>query len=95
MLQQPKADDYVVSSGEEHSVKEFVELAFDYLSLDWRKYVIQDPTLFRPAEVDRLLGDSSKARRVLGWKPEVNFPTLVRMMVESDLELLKKQKGKI
>ncbi len=91
MLQQPAPDDYVVSSGEEHSVKEFVELAFDCLSLDWRKYVIQDPALFRPAEVDRLLGDSSKARKVLGWKPEVTFPQLVKMMVESDVELLKKQ----
>jgi len=91
MLQQEKPDDYVVATGESHSVEEFVELAFSYLDLDWRKYVKIDPKLFRPAEVDHLVGDASKARKVLGWQPTVSFPELVKMMVDSDLEFLKKQ----
>jgi len=91
MLQQEKPDDYVVATGESHSVEEFVELAFSYLDLDWRKYVKIDPKLFRPAEVDHLVGDASKARRILGWQPTVSFPELVKMMVDSDLEFLKKQ----
>jgi GDPmannose 4,6-dehydratase len=87
MLQQVEPGDYVVGSGEMHSVQEFVEIAFDHAGLDWRKYVVVDPKFVRPAEVDLLLADPSKARRVLGWKPSVRFEQLVRMMVESDLAL--------
>ncbi|MGI6087708.1 MAG: GDP-mannose 4,6-dehydratase [Kiritimatiellia bacterium] len=88
MLQQPVADDYLVATGKTHSVRQFVEIAFDHVGLDWRQYVVQDPRFMRPAEVDLLLGDSAKARKVLGWKPEVDFEGLVRMMVDSDLALL-------
>jgi GDPmannose 4,6-dehydratase len=88
MLQQPQPDDYVVATGETHTVRELVEVAFGCAGLDWTKYVVQDPALTRPAEVDLLVGDASKARRVLGWKPEVDFPGLVRMMVEADLKRL-------
>ncbi|GIW40968.1 MAG: GDP-mannose 4,6-dehydratase [Candidatus Binatia bacterium] len=91
MLQQPEPDDYVVATGEAHSVREFVELAFSYAGLDWRQYVHQDPALVRPAEVDHLVGDASKARRVLGWEPTVSFPELVRMMVDADLEVVDAQ----
>ena len=91
MLQQPKADDYVIGTGETHTVQEFVEIAFDDLDLDWRRYVVVDPQLYRPAEVDLLLGDSSKARNTLGWKPEVTFHELVRMMVDADVQLLRDQ----
>jgi GDPmannose 4,6-dehydratase len=91
MLQQDKPDDYVVATGETHSVRELVEEAFGHVDLDWKKYVVQDPALRRPAEVDLLVGDASKARRVLGWKPEVDFCGLVRMMVEADLNRLQKQ----
>src|SRR3984885_15343889 len=90
MLQQPKADDYVIATGETHSVKEFLQEAFDYAKLDWKKYVAIDKRYFRPTEVDLLLGDSSKARRVLKWKPKVNFKQLVRMMVDSDLEVVRR-----
>jgi GDPmannose 4,6-dehydratase len=86
MLQQETPDDYVVATGESHSVRELVETAFAHVGLDWRKYVVQDPALIRPAEVDHLVGDPSKARRVLGWKPEVTFSDLIRTMVEADLE---------
>jgi GDPmannose 4,6-dehydratase len=86
MLQQDTPDDYVVATGESHSVRELVETAFAHVDLDWRKYVVQDPALIRPAEVDHLVGDPSKARRVLGWKPEVTFSDLIRIMVEADLE---------
>ena len=92
MLQQDTADDYVVATGETHSVRELVETAFDCVGLDWKKYVVQDPELFRPAEVDLLVGDASKARRVLGWKPTVSFEGLVRRMVEADLAKLRPQK---
>jgi GDPmannose 4,6-dehydratase len=88
MLQQPQADDYVVATGATHSVRELVETAFACADLDWKKYVVQDPALQRPAEVDLLVGDPSKARRVLGWQPEVDFAGLVRMMVEADLKRL-------
>jgi GDPmannose 4,6-dehydratase len=88
MLQQDKPDDYVVATGETHTVAELVETAFACVGLDWRKYVVQDPSLVRPAEVDLLIGDASKARRVLGWKPTVAFPQLVRRMVEADLARL-------
>jgi GDPmannose 4,6-dehydratase len=89
MLQQDSPDDYVVATGETHTVQKLVETAFGYLGLDWRKYVVQDPAFMRPAEVDLLVGDPSKAGRVLGWEPQVSFDELVRMMVESDLKLLK------
>lgn len=91
MLQQPKPDDYVIATGETHSVREFCQLAFDALGLPWKPYVETDPRLRRPAEVDHLCGDASKARQVLGWQPRVRFPELVRLMVEADLELLKKK----
>jgi GDPmannose 4,6-dehydratase len=87
MMQQPEPDDYVVATGETHSVREFLELAFARLSLDWRKHVEIDQRYFRPSEVDTLCGDSAKARRVLGWKPAVTFKDLVAMMVDADLEL--------
>jgi GDPmannose 4,6-dehydratase len=85
MLQQPEADDYVVGTGETHTVEEFVQIAFDHVGLDWRQYVIVDPKFFRPAEVDLLLSDPNKARRCLGWKCEVSFERLVTMMVDSDV----------
>jgi GDPmannose 4,6-dehydratase len=86
MLQQPQPDDYVVATGETHSVRELVQTAFAYVDLDWKKYVVEDPALIRPAEVDLLIGDPSKARRVLGWKPDVSFTQLVHMMVDADLK---------
>jgi GDPmannose 4,6-dehydratase len=91
MLQQDKPDDYVIATGEKHSVRELVELAFGYVGLDWREYVEVDPKLFRPAEVYTLRGDASKARRVLGWEPTVSFPELVKMMVDADLERLRRE----
>lgn len=90
MLQQPTPDDYVIASGETHSVREFVEEAFGHVGLDWRKYVSIDPAFIRPAEVDLLVGDPSKAHRALGWKPQVDFRGLVRMMVDADLKRLQK-----
>ena len=89
MLQQDAPDDYVIATGESHSVQELVELAFEHVGLDWRKHVVEDPSLIRPAEVDTLLGDWSHAREKLGWKPEVSFAQLVQMMVDSDLALLR------
>ena len=86
MLQQDKPDDYVVATGRMHSVREFVELAFAHANLDWNDYVETDPTLFRPAEVNTLRGDATKARKELGWEPKVDFGTLVRMMVDADLD---------
>lgn len=88
MLQQEKPDDYVVATGEAHSVRDFLEEAFGYLGLDYRDYVVVDPQLIRPAEVDYLVGDATKARKVLGWEPTVSFSQLVRMMVDADLALL-------
>jgi GDPmannose 4,6-dehydratase len=85
MLQQQQPDDYVVGSGMTHSVEEFVQIAFDHVGLDWRKHVVIDPQFYRPAEVDLLLSDPSKAQRVLGWEPEVSFEQLVTMMVDADL----------
>ena len=88
MLQQDQPDDYVVATGETHSIEEYLTLAFAEAGLDdWRKYVRQDPKFFRPAEVDLLIGDPSKAREKLGWTPEVDFPGLVKMMVQHDLAL--------
>jgi GDPmannose 4,6-dehydratase len=90
MLQQDQPDDYVVATGETHSIEELVELAFAEVGIDdWRHYVRQDPKFFRPAEVDLLIGDASKARDELGWKPEVDFPTLVKMMVANDVAIEK------
>jgi GDPmannose 4,6-dehydratase len=88
MLQQPEPEDYVVATGETHSVREFVELAFSHVGLDYRDYVATDPTLFRPAEVNLLLGDSTKARTQLGWTSRVSFEALVREMVEADCRTL-------
>jgi GDPmannose 4,6-dehydratase len=86
MLQAKKPDDYVLATGETHSVQEFLEEAFGYAGLDWKKYVKQDARYFRPAEVDLLLGDPSKAKRELGWEPKVKFKELVKMMVDADRE---------
>jgi GDPmannose 4,6-dehydratase len=86
MLQQPEPDDFVIASGQTHTVRELVRIAFDHVGLDWQKYTVQDPAFIRPAEVDLLLGDPSKARRALGWEPEVSFEQLVRMMVDADLK---------
>ncbi len=91
MLQQPVPDDYVVGTGETHSVRELCEIAFAHVGLDWRDYVVQDPRYMRPAEVDLLVADPSKARRVLGWEPIVSFEELVKMMVDADLALLKEE----
>src|SRR5215469_8409800 len=88
MLQQTEADDYVIATGETHSVKEFAELAFAHVGLDWTKYVDIDPRYFRPAEVDILLGDASKARQKLGWRQKTGFEDLVKLMVETDMRLL-------
>jgi GDPmannose 4,6-dehydratase len=88
MLQAEHPDDYVVATGETHSVREFCELAFRTLDLDWEQYVITDPVFTRPAEVDLLLGDATKAREKLGWAPQVSFSELVRMMVEADVARL-------
>ena len=89
MLQQDKADDFVISTSETHTVKEWVETTFKCLDLDWEKYVKIDPQFLRPAEVDLLVGDSSKAEKVLGWKPKVNFAKLVEIMVKADYDYLK------
>jgi GDPmannose 4,6-dehydratase len=88
MLQQDVPTDYVVASGEEHSVREFAEIAFDQAGLDWERYVLTDPTYLRPAEVDHLVGDASKARAELGWEPKTSFQELVEMMVVADVERL-------
>src|SRR4051812_16498352 len=91
MLQQPEADDFVIATGVTHSVRQLVEVAFACVDLDWQKYVRLDPAFVRPAEVDLLIGDASKARQVLGWTPTVNFDGLIRMMVDADLARLKSQ----
>jgi GDPmannose 4,6-dehydratase len=88
MLQQPDPDDYVIATGESHSVRELVEVAFGHAGLDWQTHVRLDPALIRPAEVDHLIGDASKARRVLGWEPSVSFKRLVEMMVDADVARL-------
>jgi GDPmannose 4,6-dehydratase len=91
MLQQSEPDDYVLATGETHSVREFLDVAFDLAGLDWKKHVQIDPRYFRPAEVDILLGDASKARAKLGWQPKVGFEELVKMMVDADLELVRRK----
>jgi GDPmannose 4,6-dehydratase len=88
MLQQDAADDYVIATGKSHSVEELVEVAFARVGLDWRKHVVQDPAFLRPAEVDHLIGDASKATSSLGWTPKVSFEQLVEMMVDADLKRL-------
>ncbi len=94
MMQCDTADDYVIATGETHSVREFVERAFGILDMDWKRYVDHDPGLVRPAEVDLLLGDASKARHEIGWSPRVSFEDLVRMMVEADLQLAREEARK-
>ncbi len=91
MLQQKKAEDFVIATGETHSVREFLQEAFGYAGLDWKKYVRIDKRYLRPTEVDLLLGDSSKAKKVLGWKPKVGFKQLVKMMVDADMALVDRQ----
>ena len=91
MVQQPKGDDYVVATGEAHSVRELCEAAFGHVGLDYREFVEIDPRYYRPAEVDYLLGDPSKATKVLGWKPRTSFAELVRLMMESDMELARRE----
>lgn len=88
MLQQPEADDYVIATGETHSVREFLEEAFGHVGLDWKKHVEIDPAYYRPAEVDLLIGDYSKARKKLGWTPKTTFKDLVKLMVDADVERL-------
>ena len=90
MLKQDHPDDYVVATGEAHSVREFCQVAFDRVGLDWQKYVVVDPAFIRPAEVDHLIGNPEKAGRVLGWEPSVTFNRLVELMVDADLEALQK-----
>jgi GDPmannose 4,6-dehydratase len=91
MLQQDQPDDYVIGTGQTHSVEQFVTIAFGHVGLDWREYVKIDPQFHRPAEVELLLADGAKAHRQLGWKPTVNFEQLVTLMVDADLELLQKK----
>jgi GDPmannose 4,6-dehydratase len=88
MLQREAPQDYVVGTGEAHSVRELVEVAFAHVGLDWQKHVVSDPKFYRPAEVDVLIADPSKARRDLGWSPRIGFAELVRMMVDADLDRL-------
>ena len=92
MMQAEQPDDYVIATGETHSVREFLEEAFGYLGLDWEKYVEIDPRYFRPAEVDLLLGDPTKARTILGWEPKVSFKELVKIMVDSDMKLAERER---
>jgi GDPmannose 4,6-dehydratase len=96
MLQQEEPGDYVIATGETHSVREFLERAFNYVGLDWQKYVQHDPRYLRPTEVDLLIGNASKAQRLLGWKPRTSFEDLVKLMVDADVALLKAhQEGRI
>jgi GDPmannose 4,6-dehydratase len=92
MLQQPEPDNFVIGTGETHSVKEFCEIAFGHVGLDYKDFVVQDPRFYRPAEVDLLISDPSKARKVLGWEPKVGFAQLVKMMVDADVERLDHKK---
>jgi GDPmannose 4,6-dehydratase len=94
MLQQDAPDDYVIATGQTHSVEEFVRIAFGVAGLDWEQHVVVDPTYFRPAEVDLLIGDPTKAYRKLGWEPEVSFERLVEMMVEADIARLQRLAGR-
>lgn len=92
MLQQEKPDDFVIATGETHSVRDFAEKVFAKLDLDYKKYVAVDPRYFRPTEVDVLLGDSSKAKKILGWQPKVTFDELINMMIATDMEIARKEK---
>ena len=89
MLQQDEPDDYVIATGKTHSVERLLDVAFGHVGLNWRDYTVQDPQFMRPAEVDLLVGDASKAKRKLGWQPEVSFEELIGMMVDSDLKKLR------
>ena len=93
MLQADEPDDYVIATGESHTVRQLLELAFGHLDLDWRPHVEIDPRYYRPAEVDELRGDATKARTKLGWEPRVRFPELVKMMVDADLADLRTRAG--
>ena len=95
MLQQPQADDYVIATGKTHSVRDLVEVAFGHAGLEWQKYVRIDSALLRPAEVDHLIGDASKAKQVLGWRPEISFEHLIQMMVDEDLARLSVHAGPV
>jgi GDPmannose 4,6-dehydratase len=88
MLQQDEPDDYVVATGQAHTPREFCQIAFSHVGLDWERYVEIDPRYYRPTEVNHLLGDSTKARTQLGWAPKTNFEELVRLMVDADVRLL-------
>jgi GDPmannose 4,6-dehydratase len=92
MLQNSQPDDFIIATGQTHSVRDFLDLAFDRVGLDWKKYVETDPRYLRPAEVDFLQGDPSKAKRILGWQPKVNFEQLAAMMIDADWELAKKER---
>jgi GDPmannose 4,6-dehydratase len=91
MLQQKNPDDYVIATGQTHSVKEFLEAAFDYAGLNWEKYVEVDKRFLRPTEVDLLLGDPSKAKKKLGWEAKISFKELVKLMVDADMALVEKE----
>jgi GDPmannose 4,6-dehydratase len=93
MLQQDAADDYLIATGEAHSVKRLVEIAFAHAGLDWQQHVRTDPAFLRPAEVDHLIGNPAKARKMLGWEPSVTFEGLVRMMVDADVARLKSERA--
>jgi GDPmannose 4,6-dehydratase len=88
MMQHDKPENFVISTGKTHSIRDFLDIAFAHLDLDWAEYVKQDPRYLRPAEVDQLIGDSSKAKKILGWEPTVDFKSLVTMMVDADMKLL-------
>ena len=92
MLQQDQPDDYVIATNETHSVREFLEVTFAHAGLDWQKYVEIDPRYYRPAEVELLIGDASKAKRKLGWEAKTKFVDLVKLMVDADIELLRKHR---
>jgi GDPmannose 4,6-dehydratase len=92
MMQQDKADDFVIATGETHSVKEFLDEVFKFLNLDWKKYVEIDAKYYRPTEVDLLLGDASKAKKILGWKPKVGFKELAKMMTDTDMKIAENEK---
>lgn len=91
MLQQEQPDDYVIATGETHSVREFLEIAFDYVGLDWKQHVEISERYFRPAEVDYLQGDATKAKTQLGWEPKVSFEELVKLMVDADMEAVRRE----
>jgi GDPmannose 4,6-dehydratase len=95
MLQQDKPQDFVIATGETHSVQDFCKLAFGHVGLNWRDHVVQDERFMRPAEVDLLIGDPSRARDILGWKPRTSFQELVKMMVDADLELVERQRHQL